>query len=189
MPQEIKSFDAVVIGSGQGGNPLVRKLAERGEQVALIESAQLGGTCINTGCTPTKTMVASAQVAHYARNAERWGVRAAEVSVDLPAVLRRKNEIVTRFRSGWQKSFDSKDHISLYRERARFIGPKQLQVGRDVIEGNRIFIDTGSAPAIPGVEGLASVPYLTNASILELEHLPEHLVVMGGGYVGVEFGQ
>ncbi|HEY7306168.1 MAG TPA: FAD-dependent oxidoreductase, partial [Bryobacteraceae bacterium] len=107
MGNGIRKYDAIVIGSGQGGNPLVRQLAERGEHVALIESGNLGGTCINTGCTPTKAMVASAQVAHYAKNAARWGVRAQNTGIDLPAIVRRKNEIVTRFRSGWQKSFDS----------------------------------------------------------------------------------
>ncbi|HSU57668.1 MAG TPA: mercuric reductase [Bryobacteraceae bacterium] len=189
MPREIQSYDAIVIGSGQGGNPLARQLAERGERVALIEPDHLGGTCINTGCTPTKAMVASAQIAHYARNAQRWGVRAAQVSVDLPAVVRRKSEIVTSFRSGWQKKFDSNSHITLYRERARFTGPKQIQAGNEVLEGKRIFIDTGSTAAIPEVDGLDSTPYLTNVSLLDLEDLPAHLIVMGGGYVGLEFAQ
>lgn len=189
MPDKIQNYDAIVIGSGQGGNPLARQLAERGERVALIESDHLGGTCINTGCTPTKAMVASAQVAHYARNAERWGVRTNGVGVDLPAIVRRKNEIVADFRSGWQKKFESNSNITLYRERARFIGPKRVQAGNDVMEGNRVFIDTGSTPAIPPIEGLDSSSYLTNASILDLEELPAHLIVLGGGYVGLEFGQ
>src|SRR5216683_4647361 len=112
-------FDAIVIGSGQGGNPLSHKLTDHGWKVALIEKAHLGGTCINTGCTPTKTMVASAQVAHYARNAARWGVRAGDVSVDLPAIVKRKNEVVAKSRSGWPKKFDKK--VDVYHERARFI--------------------------------------------------------------------
>jgi pyruvate/2-oxoglutarate dehydrogenase complex dihydrolipoamide dehydrogenase (E3) component len=189
MSKEIRKYDAVVLGSGQGGNPLVRKLAEIGEHVALIESDHLGGTCINTGCTPTKTMVASAQVAHYARNAARWGVRANEVGIDFPSVVRRKNEIVAKYRGGWEKRFDSSDHVTLYRKRGRFIGPKQIQAGDEVIEGNRIFIDTGSRPTIPAIDGLTGVPYLTNVSLLELEDLPAHLLVLGGGYVGLEFGQ
>ncbi len=189
MPHQVHKYDAVIIGSGQGGNPLARQLAERGERVALVESGHLGGTCINTGCTPTKAMVASAQVAHYATNAARWGVRASSVGIDLAAVLHRKNEIVNSFRSGWQKKFDSNDHVTLYRERARFIGPKQIRAGGEILEGKRIFIDTGSMPAIPRVDGIDSTPYLTNISILDLEDLPRHLVILGGGYVGLEFGQ
>ncbi|HEY7306586.1 MAG TPA: mercuric reductase, partial [Bryobacteraceae bacterium] len=129
------------------------------------------------------------QVAHYAKNAARWGVRAQNTGIDLPAIVRRKNEIVTRFRSGWQKSFDSNDHVTLYRKRARFIGPKQIETGNEIIEGTRIFIDTGAAPAVPRIDGLNSVPYLTNVSLLDLEDLPAHLLVLGGGYVGLEFGQ
>jgi pyruvate/2-oxoglutarate dehydrogenase complex dihydrolipoamide dehydrogenase (E3) component len=189
MSRRIQRYDSVVLGSGQGGNPLAQKLAERGERVALIESGDLGGTCINTGCTPTKAMVASAQVAHYARNAARWGVSTGDIGVDLPAMLRRKNEIVESFRSGWQKKFDGSDHLTLHRTRGRFIGPRQILAGDDTIEGNRIFIDTGAQPAIPRIEGIESVPYLTNVSLLELEVLPAHLVILGGGYVGLEFGQ
>ncbi|HEY6991910.1 MAG TPA: mercuric reductase [Bryobacteraceae bacterium] len=181
------TYDAIVIGSGQGGNPLAVAIAGQGAKVALIESDLLGGTCINTGCTPTKTMVASAQVAHYARNAARWGVRASEVSVDLPAILRRKDEVVEKSRSGWPKKFDKK--VDVYRERARFIGMRKIQAGERTLEGERIFIDTGAAPTIPQIDGLEAVPYLTNVSLLELKDLPEHLIVLGGGYIGLEFGQ
>ncbi|MBV8811349.1 MAG: FAD-dependent oxidoreductase, partial [Acidobacteriaceae bacterium] len=184
-----KTYDAIVIGSGQGGNPLARAVAERGESIALIESGPLGGTCINTGCTPTKTMVASAQVAHYARNAARWGVNAGNVTVDLPAILRRKNEVVARFRSGWENTFANDSHTHLYRGRTRFSGRSQLQINGETISGKRIFIDTGSVPTIPRIDGLDTVSYLTNVSLLELDCLPEHLLVLGGGYVGLEFGQ
>jgi pyruvate/2-oxoglutarate dehydrogenase complex dihydrolipoamide dehydrogenase (E3) component len=188
MPQNIH-YDAIIVGSGQGGNPLAAKLAGRGEKVALIESNHLGGTCVNTGCTPTKTMVGSAQIAHYARNASRWGVRASNVSVDLPAILKRKDEIVLGMRSGWEKSMNGEGQPRLYRGRARFTGTKQLQVGHDTLRGDRIFIDTGARPTIPKIEGLDSVPYLTNVSLLEQRELPQHLLVLGGGYVGLEFGQ
>lgn len=189
MADREEKFDAIVIGSGQGGNPLAQQLASRGETVALIESGDLGGTCVNTGCTPTKTMVASAQVAHYARTAERWGVSTGEVRVNLPAVLKRKNEIVLGMRSGWENAFAKQANLHLYRERARFIGPKRLQVGAEAIVAERVFIDTGARPAIPKVKGLEEIPYLTNVSMLELDEIPRHLLVLGGGYIGLEFGQ
>jgi pyruvate/2-oxoglutarate dehydrogenase complex dihydrolipoamide dehydrogenase (E3) component len=182
-------YDAIVIGSGQGGNPLAQALAGRGERVALVESDKLGGTCINTGCTPTKTMVASAQVAHYARNAMRWGVHAADVRVDLAAILKRKDEVVARFRSGWERSVNQEGHPEWIRGRARFAGPKELMVADQTIIAKRIFIDTGAVPTIPRIEGLEQIPYLTNVSMLELHDFPEHLIVLGGGYVGLEFGQ
>jgi pyruvate/2-oxoglutarate dehydrogenase complex dihydrolipoamide dehydrogenase (E3) component len=182
-------YHAVIIGSGQSGNPLAQKLAENGHSVAIIERGLLGGTCINTGCTPTKAMVASAQVAHYARNAERWGVKAGQAGVNLPAILARKNEIVARSRSGWEKKFVGKDNPKLYRGSARFVAPMQVQVGGETIEGERIFIDTGAQATVPPIDGIDRVDYLTNVSILELQTLPEHLVVLGGGYVGLEFGQ
>jgi len=187
-PQTIK-YDSIVIGSGQGGNPLAQQLAQRGETVALVESNQLGGTCINTGCTPTKTMIASAQIAHYARNAKRWGVTAGEVRVNLPKVVKRKNDVVLEFRSGWQKKFDTQDKMHVYRARARFAGPKLVQAGDQLLEASRIFIDTGARPTIPQIPGLSNIPYLTNVSLLELTEIPEHLLVLGGGYVGLEFGQ
>jgi pyruvate/2-oxoglutarate dehydrogenase complex dihydrolipoamide dehydrogenase (E3) component len=181
------TYDAIVIGSGQGGNPLAVAIANKGATVALIESGLLGGTCVNTGCTPTKTMVASAQVAHYARNGARWGVRTGEVSVDLPAILKRKDEVVEKSRSGWPKKFNKK--VDVYRERARFIGTRRIQAGEHTLEAERIFIDTGATPTVPPIEGLDTVPYLTNVSLIELAELPEHLIVLGGGYVGLEFGQ
>lgn len=189
MPNQTTEYDAIVIGSGQGGTPLAAKLASRGEKVALIEPRYLGGTCVNTGCTPTKAMIGCAQVAHYARDASHWGVRASNVSVDLPAIVKRKDAIVYRSRSGWEKSMNGEGQPRWIREQARFIGPKQVQAGSEVLRGERIFLDTGTRPAIPTITGLESIPYLTNVSLLELTELPEHLVVLGGGYVGVEFGQ
>ncbi len=189
MTDKAQRYDSIIIGSGQGGNPLSQALAQRGEHVALIESDQLGGTCINTGCTPTKTMVASAQVAHYARNANRWGVHASDVTVDLKVVLRRKNERVEAGRSGWEKKVNGPGLPDLYRGQASFIGPKRVQVGNEVLQGKRIFLDTGSKPAIPRIQGIDSVPYLTNVSIMEIEQAPSHLLVLGGGYVGLEFAQ
>jgi len=183
------TFDAIVIGSGQGGNPLSHALADHGWKVALVEKAHLGGSCINTGCTPTKTMVASAQVAHYARNAARWGVHASDVRVDLPAVVARKNAVVKSFRAGQQRKVDERPNLSLYRGHARFLSPRQVQIGEDVLESERIFINTGARPDKPSLPGLETVDYLTNESLMELQQVPEHLVVLGGGYIGLEFGQ
>jgi pyruvate/2-oxoglutarate dehydrogenase complex dihydrolipoamide dehydrogenase (E3) component len=182
-------YDAIVVGSGQAGNPLSQKLADHGWSVALIEKEHLGGTCVNTGCTPTKTMVASAQVAHYARQAGQWGVHAADVRVDLPKVIARKNRVVQQWRSSLEQKVESRKTLRLYRGQARFTGPHRLRVGDEELESERIFINTGTRPAIPQLEGLDRVDYLTNASIMELSALPEHLLVLGGGYVGLEFGQ
>jgi pyruvate/2-oxoglutarate dehydrogenase complex dihydrolipoamide dehydrogenase (E3) component len=182
-------FDAIVIGSGQGGNPLAYSLADHGWTVALIEQAYLGGTCVNTGCTPTKTMIMSAQVAHYARNGARWGVKAGNVTVDLPAVIARKREVVLSFRSGVERRVEQRPNLHLYRGHARFIGARKVQVDDDVLEGERVFIDVGTRPAPPPVAGLDATGYLTNESIMELQELPEHLIVLGGGYIGLEFGQ
>jgi pyruvate/2-oxoglutarate dehydrogenase complex dihydrolipoamide dehydrogenase (E3) component len=182
-------FDAIVIGSGQAGKPLSYALADLGWKVAFIERAELGGSCINTGCTPTKTMVASAQVAQYARNAARWGVRANEVSVDLPAVVARKNRVVQGFRDAIQRRIDTKPNITLVRAHGRFTGPHQVEAGGQTFESEKIFIDTGTRPEIPKIPGMGSVPFLTNLSIMELLEVPKHLLVLGGGYIGLEFGQ
>jgi pyruvate/2-oxoglutarate dehydrogenase complex dihydrolipoamide dehydrogenase (E3) component len=185
----MSKYDVIVIGSGQAGNPLSQKLADHGWAVALIEKEHLGGTCINTGCTPTKTMIASAQVAHYARNAGKWGVRAGEVSVDLPRVVARKNEIVHQWRSGLERKVQERKGLHLYRGQARFVGPKRLRVGEQELEGERVFINTGTRVDLPRLDGLDQIDPLTNASIMELAELPEHLLVLGGGYIGLEFGQ
>lgn len=182
-------FDAIVIGSGQAGNPLSQKMADHGWTVALIEKAQLGGTCINTGCTPTKTMVASAQVAHYARHADQWGVRAGQVSVDLPKVVARKDQIVNQWRSGIEQKVRDRKNMKLFRGQAQFTGPHSIRVGDEVLESEHIFINSGTRPSIPPLEGLNRVIFLTNASIMELHEIPEHLLVLGGGYIGLEFGQ
>jgi pyruvate/2-oxoglutarate dehydrogenase complex dihydrolipoamide dehydrogenase (E3) component len=182
-------YDAVVIGSGQAGNPLSQKLADHGWTVALIEKDQLGGTCVNTGCTPTKTMVASAQVAHYARNADVWGVQTGAVRVDLPSVVARKDRIVNQWRSGLEKKVADRKNLHLYRGAARFVAPHRIRVNQEEIESERIFINTGTRPSVPSLAGLERIDYLTNASILQLRELPAHLLVIGGGYIGLEFGQ
>jgi pyruvate/2-oxoglutarate dehydrogenase complex dihydrolipoamide dehydrogenase (E3) component len=182
-------FDAIVIGSGQGGNPLAHNLADQGWSVALIEEKDLGGTCINTGCTPTKTMVHRAQVAYYARNATRWGVNASNVSVDLPKIIAQKDQVVLGMRGGQEKQVARRPNIRLYRGHARFVSAHRLSVGKEELESEKIFIDTGARPLVPDIDGLSGVPYLTNESALQLRSVPQHLVILGGGYVGLEFGQ
>jgi len=182
-------YDAIIIGSGQAGNPLAYRLADLGWSVALIEEKELGGTCINVGCTPTKTMVHRAQVAHYTRNAARWGINASNVSVDLAKIVSQKDEVVLSFRSGQQRQVEKRPNLRLYRGHARFTSPHQLQVGEDLLESEKIFLDTGGRPNIPSIPGLDKVSYLTNESIMQLTTIPEHLLVLGGGYIGLEFGQ
>jgi pyruvate/2-oxoglutarate dehydrogenase complex dihydrolipoamide dehydrogenase (E3) component len=182
-------YDAIIIGSGQGGNPLAYRLADLRWSVALIEKKNLGGTCINVGCTPTKTMVHRAQVAHYARNASRWGVNASNVSVDLAKIVAQKDEVVLSFRAGRQKQVDMRPNLRLHRGHARFVAPHQLKVGDDLLESEKIFINTGGRPSVPVIPGLDTVSYLTNESAMQLTTLPEHLLILGGGYIGMEFGQ
>jgi pyruvate/2-oxoglutarate dehydrogenase complex dihydrolipoamide dehydrogenase (E3) component len=182
-------YDAVIIGSGQAGNPLSYALADHGWTVALIEKSHVGGTCINTGCTPTKTMIASAQIAYYARNAVRWGIKAGPVSVDLPAIVSRKKAIVENFRVGIEQRIAKHPKVHLYRGAARFLSSRTVQIDNDVIEGERIFINSGARSAPPQLTGLDAVGYLTNESMMELQEVPDHLLIIGGGYIGLEFGQ
>jgi pyruvate/2-oxoglutarate dehydrogenase complex dihydrolipoamide dehydrogenase (E3) component len=183
-------YDAIVIGSGQAGNPLSQDLADLGWNVALIERAQIGGTCINTGCTPTKTMVASAQVAHYVRHSGKWGIHTGDMRVDMREVVERKNRNVNDWRTGQENKISERAaHLRLYRGHARFIAPHKLSVNGEELESDRIFINTGTRPVAPGIQGLEQTSYFTNASIMDLPEVPEHLLVLGAGYVGLEFGQ
>ena len=182
-------YDAVIIGSGQAGIPLSYRLADHGWSVALVEKGNLGGTCINTGCTPTKTMVHRAQVAHYARNAARWGVVAHDVSIDLPKIVAQKDALIQGRRESHRQRIADHPKLRLYRGEARFVGPRQLSVAGEMLEGDRIFINAGARPKIPRISGLESVDYLTNETLLDLKTLPKHLIVLGGGYIGLEFGQ
>jgi pyruvate/2-oxoglutarate dehydrogenase complex dihydrolipoamide dehydrogenase (E3) component len=183
------SYDAIVIGSGQGGNPLAYKLADLGWRVALIEREQVGGTCVNTGCTPTKTMVSCAQIAYYARNAPRWGVHPGAVSINLAEVVARKRQIVTQWRAGVEKHISERANLRLVHGHARFVAAHRVSVNGEELESEHIFVDTGTRPVIPPIKGLDQVPYLDNATIMELTELPPHLLVLGGGYIGLEFGQ
>ena len=182
-------YDAIIVGSGQAGNPLAFRLADLGWSVALMEEENLGGTCINVGCTPTKTMVHRAQVAHYARNGSRWGINAANVNVDLAKIVAQKDEVVLSFRGGLERRVEERKNLRLFRGHARFVGPHQLKIGDELLESENIFIDVGGRPNIPAIAGLRDVPFLTNESVMQLTSVPEHLLVLGGGYIGLEFGQ
>jgi pyruvate/2-oxoglutarate dehydrogenase complex dihydrolipoamide dehydrogenase (E3) component len=186
-------YDAIVVGSGQGGTPLCRALAEAGMRTALVERVHVGGTCINEGCTPTKTMVASARVAYLARRGADYGVQTGSVSVDLKRVRQRKREIVDKFRNGSQARLEKTENLDLIFGTASFTETKTLMVrvkdGERLLSAERIFINAGTRAAVPALAGLNGVPFLDNASIMELESVPEHLVILGGGYIGLEFGQ
>lgn len=187
-------YDAVVIGSGQGGNPLAMALAKAGMRTALIERKHVGGTCINEGCTPTKTMVASGRVAYLARRAADYGVQTGPISIDLTKVRQRKREIVDEFRSGNEQRIAKTQNLELVRGEARFRGPKTLAVrlnsdGQGELSADRIFINAGTRASRPRLEGLGSVAFLDNESVMELDKVPSHLIVLGGGYIGLEFGQ
>jgi pyruvate/2-oxoglutarate dehydrogenase complex dihydrolipoamide dehydrogenase (E3) component len=191
---ETIKFDAVVIGSGQGGNPLAKALAGAGWKVALVEHQYVGGSCVNFGCTPTKTMIASARVAHLVSRAKDYGVNAALSSVDLEAVLKRKRDIVESFRNGSRQGLISKKGLTLYEGFGRFVEVKTLDIAMSEGPSKRLaadtfIINTGTSPAVPSVAGFDQVPALNSTSIMEIAQLPKHLIVIGGGYIGLEFGQ
>ena len=188
-----RHYDAIVIGAGQGGVPLARTLAQAGRKVALVEREHVGGTCYNEGCTPTKTMVASAKVAYLDRRSADYGVKNGQVTVDMVAVRQRKRDIVEDFRKGGEQRLRDTEGLDLIWGEASFTGPKELEVRLNGYEtrltAKNIFINTGSRPANPPVAGLESVPALNSTTIMELDEVPEHLLVLGGGYVGLEFAQ
>ncbi len=187
-------FDAIVIGTGQGGGPLAGQLAKEGWTVAVVEREHVGGSCVNVGCTPTKTMVASARVAYLSRRAADYGVRTGFITVDQTVVRTRKRDIVASWSAGSRKGLERWDKIELMMGEGRFTGPNTVAVslndgGTRELTAKTILINTGARPAIPSIDGLDDVPYLDSTSIMELGEVPEHLVVIGGGYIGLEFGQ
>jgi pyruvate/2-oxoglutarate dehydrogenase complex dihydrolipoamide dehydrogenase (E3) component len=187
------SYDALVIGAGQAGGPLAGALAKAGRRTALVERAHVGGTCVNEGCTPTKTMVASARVAYLARRAADYGVRTGPVSVDLARVRQRKRAIVEMFRKGSEGGL-ARAGVDLIMGEAHFTGPHTVEVQRNdggavTLSAPWVFVNTGARPSRPPLPGLDGVPALDSTSIMELGDVPEHLLVLGGGYVGLEFAQ
>lgn len=189
-----QQYDAIVIGSGQGGTPLSIALAQAGMHTALIERKHVGGTCINEGCTPTKTMVASGRVAYLARRAADYGVHTGPISIDMKKIRQRKRDIVESFREGGEKRIKNTQNLDLICGEASFTGPKTLIVkshdgNSQPVSATRFFINAGARASRPKLDGLDSVDALDNISIMELDSVPEHLLVLGGGYVGLEFGQ
>jgi pyruvate/2-oxoglutarate dehydrogenase complex dihydrolipoamide dehydrogenase (E3) component len=187
-------YDAIVIGSGQGGTPLCQALANAGLRTALIEKIHVGGTCINEGCTPTKTMVASGRVAYLARRGADYGVRTGALRIAMERVRKRKRDIVISFRSGNERRIAQTKNLDLIYGQASFTGPKSIVVrtqkrGELNFTADRYFLNAGCRPAIPNIPGLSDVPFLTSTSIMELAKVPPHLLVLGGGYVGLEFAQ
>jgi pyruvate/2-oxoglutarate dehydrogenase complex dihydrolipoamide dehydrogenase (E3) component len=187
-------YQAIVIGSGQGGTPLCQALANAGLRTALVERAHVGGTCVNEGCTPTKTMVASGRVAYLARRGADYGVHTGDIRIDMGRVRERKRAIVDSFRGGNERRIAGTANLELIFGEARFTGPRAIQVrlkdgGERALTADQYFINTGCRPAVPALEGLQNVLYLDSTSIMELAAVPEHLLVLGGGYIGLEFGQ
>ena len=189
-----QQYDAVIIGAGQAGVPLARALAGAGRRTAIVEREHLGGTCVNEGCTPTKTMVASARVMHQAGRGADYGVKTGPLSMDMTRVRQRKREIVDSFRGGIERRFKKTEGLDVLDGEAAFTGPKTLEVqlksgGTVELTAEQIFVNSGTRPARPAIDGLDEVGALNSTTIMELDSVPEHLLVMGGGYIGLEFGQ
>jgi pyruvate/2-oxoglutarate dehydrogenase complex dihydrolipoamide dehydrogenase (E3) component len=183
-------FDSIIIGAGQAGPSLAGRLTKVGQQVAVVERKLFGGTCVNTGCIPTKAMVASAHAAHMARRARDFGVTVeGSIQVNMKAVKARKDAISAKSREGVEKWLRGMKNCTVFHQSARFIASYEIAVGSTIISADRIFINVGGRAVIPGLPGVEQIPYLTNSSMLELEEVPEHLVVVGGSYVGLEFAQ
>jgi pyruvate/2-oxoglutarate dehydrogenase complex dihydrolipoamide dehydrogenase (E3) component len=190
----VQHYDAIVIGAGQAGGPLSTALARAGKKTALIEREHVGGTCINEGCTPTKTMVASARAAYLTRRAADYGVQTGPVTIDMLKIRQRKRDLVASFRDGSQQRIEQTDGVDLLAGTAGFSGPKQIDVRLNsgeqlMLTADLIFINTGARPAMPQIPGLDQVHTLDSTSIMEVDAVPDHLLVLGGGYIGLEFSQ
>jgi pyruvate/2-oxoglutarate dehydrogenase complex dihydrolipoamide dehydrogenase (E3) component len=184
------NYDAIIIGTGQSGPALARRLVAAGRKVAVIERKLFGGTCVNTGCTPTKTLAASAYVAHVARRASDYGVRIeGAVNLDIKAVKARKDAVVASFHNGLERSLKTLQGCTVYEGHGRFVAEKKVAVNGSELAADQIFINVGARAAIPPIPGLDQVPYLTNSSMMDVDFVPSHLVILGGSYVGLEFAQ
>lgn len=182
-------FDAIIVGAGQAGPPLAGRLTAAGQRVAVVERKLIGGTCVNTGCIPTKTLVASAHAAHLARRGAEYGVGTGPVSVDMAKVKARKDEIMLGDRKGVEDWLEGMNGCTVFRGHAVFQDPHTLRVGDDVLRADRIFLNVGGRAVVPDIPGLSDVDFLTNVSVLELDTVPTHLVIVGGSYIALEFAQ
>ena len=184
------NHDAIIIGTGQSGPALARRLVAAGQKVAVIERKFFGGTCVNTGCTPTKTLVASAYAAHLARRAGDYGVTiGGAIGVDMKAVKARKDAVVEPSRRGVEHSLKALEGCTVYEGHARFVADRKVTVNGAVLEADRIFINVGGRASIPPIRGLDQIPYFTNSSMMDIDFLPSHLIILGGSYIGLEFAQ
>src|SRR5277367_1412737 len=183
------AYDAIIIGTGQAGPALARRIAGSGMQVAIVERGRFGGTCVNTGCTPTKTLVASAYAVHVARRGADYGFSAGDVKVDMKRVKARKDYVVGLSNGGVERSLKNLANCRVYEAHARFVSPREVQAGSEVLTSDRIFINVGARATEPDIPGLDQVDYLTNSSMMDLDFLPRHLLVLGGSFIGLEFGQ
>src|SRR5579862_5372825 len=188
------TYDVIILGAGQAGGPLSTALGNAGRSVAIVEREHVGGTCINEGCTPTKTMVASARVAYLTKRSTDYGIHTGPVSIDMERVRQRKRDIVESFRSGSERRIAQSKDVELLVGNARFTSPKTLEVQLNTGETRQltaptIFINTGARPSTPDIPGVENVPTLNSTTIMELDVVPEHLLIVGGGYIGLEFGQ
>ena len=189
MADGVQKFDTIIVGAGQAGPPLAARLTDAGQTVAVIERKLVGGTCVNYGCIPTKTLVASAHTAHVARRAAEFGISTGDVAVDMSRVKARKDQIVLGDRSGVEGWLAGMKGCTLIRGHARFTGPHTVDVDGAVLEAERFFLNVGGRATVPDIPGLDDVDYLTNVGILELDTVPEHLVIVGGSYIALEFAQ
>ena len=186
----MKTFDAIIIGAGQAGPSLAARLTAAGQTVAYVERKLFGGTCVNTGCTPTKAMIASAYAAHVARRSADYGVSIdTSIEVDMKAVNARREGIVAKSRNGVEASLRNNPRVTVFKGTARFESATSVRVGDDVLDAKQIFINVGGRASVPNLPGIRDVPFLTNSSLLTLDTLPKHLVIVGGSYIGIEFGQ
>ena len=186
----MQNYDDIIIGTGQAGPALAHRLADAGRTVAVIERKFFGGTCVNTGCTPTKTLVASAYAAHMARRAADFGVKIpCEISVDMKAVKARKDLVSGVSREGVEQSLRNLTGCTVYQGHARFVGTHLVEVGSEILEAESIFINVGGRALTPPIPGLDEVGYFTNSSIMDVDFLPPHLIILGGSYIGLEFAQ
>jgi len=190
----MKKFDAIVIGSGQGGTPLAKKLAKAGWKTALVEKRFIGGTCVNDGCTPTKSMIACAKTAYTISHSQDWGITVSDYKVNLEKIIERKNDVVNSFRSGAEKGLQKTEGLTILYGEAVFTGDKTLSVNlkdgsQEEISADYILINTGTLPKIPEITGIHTIPYLTSTTLLDNKTLPSHLLIIGGSYIALEFGQ